>query len=110
MHQIVTRVLGVMNRNSDGRSRQKLLQKYAKKGGAVLLNHVRSQEGDPNTIEVLLDGEEGKKPHLIGFLPGRVGEQLVRYLDAEKPVTAVISSLPLADETTNIGVHLRITY
>ena len=110
MHQIVTKVLGVMNRNADGHSRQKLLQKYAKQGDTVQLNHVRSQEGDPNTIEVLLDGEEGRKPHLIGFLPGRVGEQLVRYLDAEKPVTAVISSLPLTEESTAIGVHLKITF
>lgn len=92
MHQIVTRVVGVGNSNSDGTSRQSILKK-AQPGADVMLNHVLSQEGDPNTIEVLLPGPAGKKPRRIGFLPGRVGEKLVHHLDAGRAVTAVIHDL-----------------
>ena len=110
MHQIVTRVIGVSNKNTDGHSRQKILEKYAKKGGAVVLKHVLSQDGDPNTVEVLIDCEEGKKQGRIGFLPGRIGEKLVRYLDNDREVTAVISSLPVGEESQQTGVHLKITF
>ena len=90
MHHIVTRVVGVGNRNPDGTSRQHILKKYAQPGTEVILNHVKSHEGDPNTIEVLLPFAEDKKPRCIGFLPGRVGERLARHLDASHAVTAVI--------------------
>lgn len=110
MRKIVTRVLGVCNRNADGHSRQKILEKYAKAGDPVVLNHVQSADGDPNTIEVLLQGEQGKKPHCIGFLPGRIGEKLVRHLDAKREITAVISSLPAVEGTTMRGVNLHISF
>ena len=82
MHQLITRVVGVGNRNSDGSSRQSILKKLAHPGGEVILNHVRSEEGDLSTIEVLLPGGEGKKPYCVGFLPGRIGEKIARHLDA----------------------------
>ncbi len=110
MRQIITRVLGVCNKNADGHSRQKILEKFARPGHKVVLNHVRSAEGDPNTIEVLLQGEEGKKAHCIGFLPGRIGEKLARHLDANHEITAVITSLPVGEEPSNKGVTLRISY
>ncbi len=110
MKRIVTRVLGVANRNEDGKSRQKILEKYAKKGEPVILRHVKSTEGDLNTIEVLVLDEEHKKEHRVGFLPGRIGGMLVKHLDSDQEVTAVISSLPRDEESQLAGMHLRITY
>lgn len=108
MKKIVTRVLGVGNRNADGRSRQKILAKYARKGDPVLLKHVKVDAGDQNKIEVrLIDGE---KSHRVGFLPGRIGGLLVKHLDAAHEVKAVISSLPQEENNPNTGIHLRITY
>jgi hypothetical protein len=98
MHHIVTRVVGVGNRNPDGTSRQSLLKKFAQPGTAVILNHVASKEGDPDTIEVLLPYADDKKPRCIGFLPGRVGEKLARHLDANHTVTAVIQDLITEDD------------
>ncbi len=107
MHHIVTRVVGVGNRNSDGTSRQSILKKYAQPGTEVILNHVKSKEGDPNTIEVLLPGAEGKKPRRIGFLPGRVGEKLARHLDASQTVTAVIHDQVTEDDP---ALRVKITF
>jgi len=108
MKRIATRVLGVGNCNADGRSRQKILAKYARKGDLVLLKHVKLDEGDSNKIEVrLIDGE---KSHRVGFLPGRVGGLLVKHLDAEQEVKAVIAGLPQEEDNPNMGLHLHITY
>lgn len=108
MKKIITRVMGVGNRNSDGISRQKILEKYAKKGDVVVLKHVKSIDGDLNTVEVLVT--EGKKQYRVGFLPGRIGSMLVKYLDSDHEVTATISSLVKVEDNPNTGIHLRITY
>lgn len=110
MRQIITRVLGVSQRNSDGTSRQHILKKLAYPGGAVILNHVRSEEGDLNTIEVLLPGEEGKRPRRVGFLPGRIGDKLVHHIDAKRPLTAVICSLTAVENPPHTSLHIKITY
>lgn len=107
MHHIITRVVGVGNRNPDGTSRQNLLKKYAQPGVEVILNHVVSSEGDLNTIEVLLPFAEDKKPRCIGFLPGRVGEKLARHLDANHKVTAVIHDLITEDDP---ALRVMISY
>lgn len=110
MKKIVTRVLGVANRNEDGKSRQKILEKFAKKGEPVILRHVKSTDGDLNTVEVLVHDEEHTKQYRVGFLPGRVGGVLAKHLDSNKEVTAVISSLPVDEESQHTGVHLSITF
>lgn len=110
MKKIVTRVLGVGNKNVDGSSRQKILQKFAKKGDVVVLKHVSSSDGDLSTVEVLLTDEEKKQHYRVGFLPGRIGGMLAKYLDSDQEVTAVISSLSKDEESQHTGVHLRITY
>ena len=110
MRQIITRVLGVGKRNSDGTSRQRILKQLAFPGGAVILQHVQSEEGDLNTIEVLLPGTEGKHPCRVGFLPGRVGEKLVRHIDAKRPLTAVVSSLAAVENPPHTSLHIKITY
>ena len=110
MRQITTRVLGVNNHNTDGTSRQHILTKYARSGGVVILNHVSSLEGDPNTIEVLLPGAEGKKPRRVGFLPGRVGDKLARYIDAQREVTAVISAVETVEKPPHTSLELKITF
>jgi hypothetical protein len=108
MKRIATRVLGVGNRNADGKSRQKILAKYARKGDPVLLKHLKFDEGDTNKIEVrLIDGE---KSHRVGFLPGRVGGMLAKHLDADHEVKAVIAGLPQEEDNPNTGIHLHITY
>lgn len=107
MHHIITRVVGVGNCNPDGTSRQNLLKKYARPGAEVILNHVLSKEGDPNTIEVLLPYAENKKPRCIGFLPGRVGEKLARRLDADHAVTAVIHDLITEEDP---ALRIKISY
>jgi hypothetical protein len=107
MRHIITRVVGVCNRNPDGTSRQNLLKKFAKPGAEVILNHVESSEGDLNTIEVLLPYAEDKKPRCIGFLPGRVGEKLARRLDANHPVVAVIHDLITEDDP---ALHVKISF
>jgi hypothetical protein len=70
MRKIVARVLGVCNRNADGHSRQKILEKYAKAGDPVVLNHVLSADGDPNTIEVLLQGGRARNRSASVFCLG----------------------------------------
>ena len=110
MHQLITRVVGVGNRNADGSSRQHILKKLAHPGCEVILNHVRSEEGDLSTVEVLLPGGEGKKPHRVGFLPGRIGERIARHLDAGHPVNAVIIEHPAEPDASLAALHLRITF
>lgn len=110
MRQIVTRVLGVSQRNSDGTSRQNALKKLAFPGGAVILNHVQSEEGDLNTIEVLLPGSEGRRPCRVGFLPGRIGDKLVHHIDANRPLTATISSLAAVENPPHTSLHIKILY
>jgi len=110
MKQIVTRVLGVGNRNADGSSRQKILEKYAKRGQPVVLRRVVSAQGDQNKIEVLLHDEEHDRHYRVGFLPGRIGGMLAKHLDASVEVTAVIASLTTNEESTHTGVNLKITY
>lgn len=107
MRQLITRVVGVGNRNVDGSSRQNAVKQFAKPGVEVILNRVISAEGDPNAIQVLLPGAEGKKPRCIGFLPGRVGEKLARYLDASRNVTAVIHDVSTEEDP---ALHLMITF
>jgi len=110
MRQIITRVLGVGKRNPDGTSRQQALKKLASPGGAVILNHVQSEEGDLNTIEVLLPRAEGRHPCRVGFLPGRIGEKLVRHIDAQRPLTAVICGLNAVENPPHTSLHIKITY
>lgn len=110
MHKIITRVVGVSNRNPDGTSRQNILKKLARPGGTVILNHVSSVEGDPDTIEVLLPGEEGKKSHCVGFLPGRVGAKLARHLDAQHEVTAIICGIVSEKDPPHTALQVKITY
>lgn len=110
MHEIITRVVGVGNRNTDGTSRQNILKKLAQPGGEVILNHVRSEEGDLNTIEVLMPMGEGKEPRRVGFLPGRVGEKIARHLDAGRTVNAEIISHPIESDSDAMALHLKITY
>ena len=110
MRQIITRVLGVSKRNSDGTSRQRILKQLATPGGSVILNHVKSEEGDLNTIEVLLPNTEGKHPCRVGFLPGRIGDKLARYIDANRPLTAVVSSVAAEEDPPHTSLHVKITY
>ena len=110
MHQLITRVVGVGNRNTDGSSRQNILKKLAHPGGEVILNHVKSEEGDMSTIEVLLPGSEGRKPHRVGFLPGRIGEKIARHLDAGHPVNAVIIEHPTEPDSGLAPLHIKITF
>ena len=110
MRQIITRVVGVSQRNSDGTSRQRILKELGTTGGEVMLNHVLSQDGDLNTIEVLLPGAEGKRPCRVGFLPGRVGDRLARHIDAKRPLTAVISSLVAEGDPPHTSVEVKITF
>jgi len=110
MHQLITRVVGVGNRNSDGSSRQSILKKLAHPGGEVILNHVRSEEGYLSTIEVLLPGGEGKKPYCVGFLPGRIGEKIARHLDAGHTVSAVIIEQPAEPDSALAPLHIKINF
>jgi len=110
MHQIITRVVGVGNSNPDGTSRQNAVKRFAKPGAEVILNRVNSTEGDPNTIQVLLPGMAGKKPRCIGFLPGRVCERLVRYLDASRSVSAVVHDVITEEGTTNTSLKVKINF
>ncbi len=110
MHHIVTRVVGVGNCNPDGTSRQNAVKRFAKPGTEVILNRVNSTEGDPNTIQVLLPGMAGKKPHCIGFLPGRVCEKLARHLDASRNVTAVIHGLVTEEGSPNTSLKVKISF
>lgn len=108
-----SRVVGVSHANEDGRSRQKYIAAFCKRGMPLILKREPENPHDPNAIGVWIKARVlfvFTDVVQIGYLDARTAGELTRHLDRSGKVSAVITDVTggLAGKRTR-GVTIQIT-
>jgi hypothetical protein len=98
-----TKVVGVTRHNHDGSDRQ-VIAKDCRPGDPIVLRHEPDNAQDANAVAVYRENGEQ-----VGYLSAAVAEKIAPLLDADAPLTAIVSAVTGGTpDHPNYGVDLRI--
>lgn len=108
---IKTKIVGVTKKNSDGRSRQKIIIRYVGAGTQLVLGREPDNEYDPFAVSVWYPKRRlfGKKLLQLGYLSANRAEEIAPMLDKKWRYSCVVQDVTGGTRQKKTrGVNIRI--
>lgn len=110
--EFYSKVAGVSFNNTDGTSRQKIIERFARAGMPLILvrepNNPHSENRTAVAVFIKAQRLFSMRHEQIGYLNEHVSEEISRHIDSGKLVTAKISEVTGGGQGRSFGVNIFI--
>ncbi len=108
---IPSKLAGVTAPVDEGPNRQVVIKKCLHPGDYLILEREPDNPEDPFAVKALIDPMDdpwGEAPYHIGYLTGRVSEEVATALDESQEVTCMVTEITGATKSI-VGVNVELT-